>query len=290
MNNFLTHTFVLFGLFFFDIDLSQGQNTVSGVVVDKRTDESIPGVSIFEKGTSTGTITDSDGRFQLNLSDDCATLVFQNVGYKNKEVFVCKGSYFLEIKIKVSCHRDFFDHTKVEIGLLSGVLKNPLGASLMVSLPLPLLHKIPGFSQTPLRTEIAYQTDLDQNSILKARFGLVHMFVTCDKDIDINFYYRDIESKKGFDFKSYFFEGKLFWNELLFFGGYGFSDKVNTESLSEKNLGYGLGLGTYIRHPLHLMISGKTIYWGDFWEFQAGLNRGFKQFEVGLLFTKIEGF
>jgi len=61
------------------------QQTVSGTVVDAGDGTGIPGVNIVIKGTTTGTITDFNGEYSLNVPDD-ATLVFSYVGYENKEV------------------------------------------------------------------------------------------------------------------------------------------------------------------------------------------------------------
>ena len=59
---------------------------VSGVVTD--TDgETLIGVNILVKGTSTGTVTDFDGRYSLNAPSD-GTLVFSYTGYVDKEVAV----------------------------------------------------------------------------------------------------------------------------------------------------------------------------------------------------------
>ncbi len=63
------------------------QKDVSGKVTDSY-GVSLPGVSIVIKGTTTGTITDFDGNFNLsNVSQD-ATLVFSFVGMKTHEVVV----------------------------------------------------------------------------------------------------------------------------------------------------------------------------------------------------------
>jgi len=59
------------------------QRTVSGTV----TDESglpIPGVNIFIKGTTTGTQTDFDGKYQIEASPD-QTLVFSYIGMQTRE-------------------------------------------------------------------------------------------------------------------------------------------------------------------------------------------------------------
>jgi TonB-dependent SusC/RagA subfamily outer membrane receptor len=63
------------------------QKTVKGTVVDK-TNLPIPGVTIAIKGTTTGTITDPNGNFELlNVADD-AILVFSFVGMQTQEVAV----------------------------------------------------------------------------------------------------------------------------------------------------------------------------------------------------------
>ena len=58
--------------------------TVSGSVRDE-SGTGIPGVNVVEKGTTRGAITDQDGKFSLQVSDN-ATLVFSFVGYQSKEV------------------------------------------------------------------------------------------------------------------------------------------------------------------------------------------------------------
>jgi len=59
---------------------------VKGSVKDENGDP-IPGVSILIKGTSTGTVTDADGRFELEVEED-ATLAISYIGYKTIEVQV----------------------------------------------------------------------------------------------------------------------------------------------------------------------------------------------------------
>lgn len=46
----------------------------------------LPGVSILEKGTSSGTTSDSQGNFNLAVSSPSAVLVFSFIGYKTQEV------------------------------------------------------------------------------------------------------------------------------------------------------------------------------------------------------------
>ncbi len=60
--------------------------TVKGVVVDE-TGAPIPGVSVYVKGTTQGTISDIDGNFSLTVPSD-ATLVFSYVGCVTQEIAV----------------------------------------------------------------------------------------------------------------------------------------------------------------------------------------------------------
>ncbi len=69
------------------------QKEVTGSVNDS-SGQPLPGVSIVIKGTTTGTITDFDGNFNLrNVSED-ATLVFSFVGMKTTEVSVSGQDVF----------------------------------------------------------------------------------------------------------------------------------------------------------------------------------------------------
>jgi len=56
------------------------EKVISGTIKDKESGDFLPGVSVLEKGTSNGTITDSNGKFSLTVSET-ATLVFSFIGY-----------------------------------------------------------------------------------------------------------------------------------------------------------------------------------------------------------------
>ena len=64
--------------------LAFGQIQIAGVVTDE-TGEPMIGVSILEKGTSNGTITDLFGNYQLTVPQK-SVLVFSYVGYNVKEI------------------------------------------------------------------------------------------------------------------------------------------------------------------------------------------------------------
>ena len=60
---------------------------VSGTVIDADSSEPLIGVSVVEKGTVNGVVTDFDGNFSLSVGDN-AVLQFSYVGYTTKEVKV----------------------------------------------------------------------------------------------------------------------------------------------------------------------------------------------------------
>lgn len=62
---------------------------IKGRVIDTQK-ESIPGVNVSVKGTTIGTITDLDGRYQISVPNQKAILVFSFVGYTNQEIPVGK--------------------------------------------------------------------------------------------------------------------------------------------------------------------------------------------------------
>lgn len=67
------------------IILQDDQRVVTGVVTDATSEEVLPGVAIMVKGTTTGTITDPDGKYSITVSDD-DILVFNYIGYLEEEV------------------------------------------------------------------------------------------------------------------------------------------------------------------------------------------------------------
>src|SRR5690348_4070363 len=60
---------------------------ITGRVTGVNSKEGIPGVSVYEKGTTTGTLTDAEGKYSLSVSDN-AIVVFSSIGFRTEEVSV----------------------------------------------------------------------------------------------------------------------------------------------------------------------------------------------------------
>ncbi len=63
------------------------QQSVSGQVKDADEGFGLPGVTVLEKGTNNGTITDVDGYYTITVAEG-AVLTFSFVGYQTPEVAV----------------------------------------------------------------------------------------------------------------------------------------------------------------------------------------------------------
>ena len=67
------------------------QKAISGKVTDE-SGASVPGVSVVIKGTTTGTVTDVDGKFDLKVGAKAETLIFSFVGMVSQEIVIGQSS------------------------------------------------------------------------------------------------------------------------------------------------------------------------------------------------------
>ena len=70
------------------------ERPINGKVKDK-SGQALPGVTVILKGTNNGTVTDTEGNFQLNVVEpEQAVLVFSFVGYETRELRVADQASF----------------------------------------------------------------------------------------------------------------------------------------------------------------------------------------------------
>lgn len=79
--------YVLFLLSLMTLSVMAQRVRVTGAVVDA-TNTELPGVTVLEKGTSNGTVTDIDGNFSLTVAGNNSVLVFSFVGFESQELEV----------------------------------------------------------------------------------------------------------------------------------------------------------------------------------------------------------
>lgn len=61
------------------------QDNVSGTVLDEEGNP-LPGVTVYFKGTSIGTVTDMNGQYSIELPESVKVIVFSSVGYMTQEI------------------------------------------------------------------------------------------------------------------------------------------------------------------------------------------------------------
>ena len=78
-----------------------GQTTISGTIKDKGTGETLAGFNIGVRGTIAGTISDSNGKFNLKLNQSPpVTLTISFVGYKTQDVEIKDAETTLDISME----------------------------------------------------------------------------------------------------------------------------------------------------------------------------------------------
>ncbi|MDD3739417.1 MAG: SusC/RagA family TonB-linked outer membrane protein [Lentimicrobiaceae bacterium] len=111
-----------------------GQVKISGNVKDAQTGQTIPGVSIIEKGTYNGCVSDINGDYSIIINDvSSATLVFSFVGYTTEERKLSKGQLIVDVVLNE------------EVQNLEGVVVTALGIT--------QAKKSVGYSTQEVRTE-----------------------------------------------------------------------------------------------------------------------------------------
>ena len=69
------------------------QRSVTGVVTGKSDGVPIAGVNIVVRGSGTGSITDSEGKFAIQVPPEATTLVFSFIGFITQEVAIPESNY-----------------------------------------------------------------------------------------------------------------------------------------------------------------------------------------------------
>ena len=101
------------------------QSTLSGTVVDKTSQQPLPGVNVVVQGSTAGTQTDFDGKFQLGNLKKGDVVVFSYLGYKNYS-----ATYNAATTLNVSLEEDSnqLQEVVVQVGYGSVKKKDATGA------------------------------------------------------------------------------------------------------------------------------------------------------------------
>lgn len=73
---------------------------ITGTVTGASDGQTLPGVSIVVKGTTTGVSTNLDGKYEINVSSGATTLIFSFVGMKTQEVSIA-GRAIIDVAMEL---------------------------------------------------------------------------------------------------------------------------------------------------------------------------------------------
>lgn len=76
---------------------------VTGIIIDKRTGETLPGISIRVKGSSSATQTDRKGAYKLTIPNDQEDVIIEarSIGYKTREFKVTRNTTSITLNIQL---------------------------------------------------------------------------------------------------------------------------------------------------------------------------------------------
>ena len=84
--------------FVFTCGMMMAQSTISGKIMDSKSNEPLIGASVMVKGSTIGTITDYDGSFKLgNVPDGSQTLVVSYLGYNDMSYDVAANGQMMDL-------------------------------------------------------------------------------------------------------------------------------------------------------------------------------------------------
>lgn len=92
-----------------EVTQQTGRVNITGKVTDAFNDDPIPGVNVIKSGTSTGTITDIDGIYELFVNEG-DTLVFSFIGYETQKIEVGKVRV---INVRLSEHTEMLEEAVI---------------------------------------------------------------------------------------------------------------------------------------------------------------------------------
>src|SRR5690349_1406127 len=82
---------IVLTLLMFSAHVTQAQVAVQGTVTDEA-GSPLPGTNVLVKGSTTGTTTDAQGRFTIDVPQGDDVLVFSFIGYETSEVNIAGRS------------------------------------------------------------------------------------------------------------------------------------------------------------------------------------------------------
>lgn len=126
----IKYKLVSFLLFFAAVSISVAQSGISGTLNDGELNDVLPFANILVKGTTKGTTSDFDGKYEIEIEPGTYTLAFSYVGYETKLIsdVLIEENKFTIVDVTLSALADALD----EVVVTTTVSKNTEAAVLQV--------------------------------------------------------------------------------------------------------------------------------------------------------------
>lgn len=270
-------------IFFLIPLLNWSQLKVTGVVISKLDNESIPAVTVIEKGTKNGTETDFNGQFSIEVTSPDSILIFSFLGMVTEE-YKLRGEDRIIVETKWDCNKDFFDSNSIRIYGQSGLINNSFGGQIDIASPYVFSGGVLNFSYN-------YKTNSKENIFQEGSLEFKHPISNCELDIDFRVNYRDFKFDNKFDNSVYSFETDFNLSRVSFIAGYSYLE-FNSINNSKKynSSGLLLGIGTSFGRPLYPELVGKISIYNDNIEYQGKIQGSYKKFLLFLKYYKLSSF
>lgn len=157
--------FCIFLCYSLNAQNSTSEKTITGVIHDEQTGESLPGASIIVEGTTIGTVSDAQGNFRLSLPANVNEVQISFVGYVTQKVTL-DGTLHLVISLSEDSHGlsevvviGYGSQKKETLtGAISVVGSKELVQSPTANISNALVGRLPGVSSVQASGEPGYNT------------------------------------------------------------------------------------------------------------------------------------
>ncbi|HEX8328564.1 MAG TPA: carboxypeptidase-like regulatory domain-containing protein [Hymenobacter sp.] len=279
--------------------LAFAQTPISGRVLDAKSGDGLPGVTVLQTATTNGTSSGSDGYFSFTVPNrpDSVALTVSSIGYATQHLRVAGGSNItlrLAVDLKSISECCCLAPPKLEVSLISGVRYAAFGAGIM-------LHGS-RFIRVPLTATASYQTNLARNHAL--RIGLVLPSIRRFRapSVTENLEYQQLRvPAANMAFDSYTADlgvyvgylGGVRLPTLVLGTGYARWRPTGAE-VSSTSTGYGYTLGLRFNAfpaPFNVYASAQATHWPTYWQWQGRLTHGLpRQFEASVALNQLRNY
>ncbi|GAB2863701.1 carboxypeptidase-like regulatory domain-containing protein [Hymenobacter ruber] len=279
--------------------LAFSQTTISGRVLDAKSGDGLPGVTVLQTATINGTSSDAQGYFSFTVPEqsDSVALTVSSIGYVTRRFRVAAGNAPVTVRLAVDLKPApvcCFAPAWLQLSLLSGVRYAPVGASVLLDGSACI--------RVPLTATASYQTNFARNHALHIGLGLPSIRRFRAPSITENLDYQQLRVPAANTvFDSYtadlgFYLGYLGGVRLpTFVLGTGYARwRQNEADLSSTSTGYGYTFGlrfSAFPAPFNVYASAKATHWPTYWQWQGSLTHGLpRNFQAGVALNQVRNY